>query len=77
MRRRLDPREIELRHLPHGLEDGAELLAEPLDLLLGEGQPRQIGDVQDFVPRDRHARILAETTRAPLGAHGHDGSPTS
>ena len=46
--------EVELRHLRDGVEDRAELARQPLDLGLGEVEPRQPRHVQHLLTVDRH-----------------------
>jgi len=54
VRGRLDAREVEGRELLDMADDRGELLGHPGDLLVGQAQPRQPGNVQDVVRRDRH-----------------------
>src|SRR5207244_5179899 len=55
VRRRLDVREVELGNLADGLQDRAQLLAEALDLLLGEREPRQPRDVEHLFAGNGHS----------------------
>ena len=47
--RRLDARQVELGDLADRLEDRVQLLGEPLELVLGELEPREPRDVQHLV----------------------------
>ena len=58
--------ELELGHLRHGVEDRGELLAEALDLLLGQVEARELRDVQHLLPRDRHRRRSFQKDRGPF-----------
>jgi len=49
MRRRRDVVEVELRHLGDGVEDRAQLRGQPLDLLVGEVEVREPGDVEHLI----------------------------
>src|SRR5512132_346475 len=65
MRRRLHPRETELGHLPDRLENRPQLRPHGLDLILGNLQARQLGDVQHVLTRDAHEGSSLEMRRAP------------
>src|SRR5919109_557987 len=75
--RGLDLREIELGDLPHCLEDRVQLAREPFELLVGQLEPRQPGNVHHFVSRDRHrspsCQTLSGRFHLPLGAGGERG----
>ena len=47
------------------LEDPIELATYPVDLLVRKIQPGEAGDVNDFVPGDRHKRIVTAAAEAP------------
>src|SRR5436309_7219720 len=79
MRGRLNVGEVELGHLPDGLEDRAQLLAEALDFLLRQLEPRKGGHMKDFFSCDCHQlnpstsqkvrqHFLRQRRRAPFGA---------
>ena len=55
MRGRLDVVEVERGDPVDVLEDPRELAGHPLDLLLGELEPREPGDVQDLLAIDHGA----------------------
>src|SRR5262245_21026533 len=46
--------QVELGHLTDGVEDRAELLDQALDLVVGQREPREPRDVQDFVSGNCH-----------------------
>ena len=54
MRGRLDLREIELADLADGLEDRAELLLDPAQLVGGKLEAREARDMDDVFSPDRH-----------------------
>ena len=73
VRGRRHVREVELLHLRDRLEDRRELLAEALDLRLGELEPRQPRDVQHLVSGNRHT-VNPSKKRAPFRGPSPAGS---
>ena len=58
--------EVELRDLRDGVEDRGQLLAETVDLLLGQVEVRKLRDVQDLFSRDRHRENPSRKTDGPF-----------
>ena len=58
MRGRRHVGEIELAHLRDRLQDRAQLAGQALDLLVGQLEARQPGDVEHFLAGDCHRLIL-------------------
>src|SRR5581483_7017631 len=72
VRRRLDSREVELGDFSDRLQDRGQLLAHPLELLVGQLQPRQPRHVDDVFSRYRPlVTILAERNGPLSGPVGH------
>ena len=71
--RRLDAVEVERGDRVDVLEDPEQLLGHPLDLVLGELEPREPGDVQDLLAIDHRANVRAGA-RAGTRQHA-DGHP--
>ncbi len=67
VRRRLQVRQVERRHVGGVIEHGPQLLGEELDLLVAQIQPGQVCDVDDVLP--------AQSRRvAGVVGHGRGGS---
>ena len=74
MRGRRHVGEVELGDLADGLENRAQLLLEPRDLLLGEIELGELGDVQHLSSRDCHPLNILPKQRAPFRGPAFFGS---
>ena len=70
MRGRLDLVEVERGDPVDVLEDPRELAGHPLDLVLGELEPRQAGDVQDLLAIDHAPDSRSHSNQAPQQRRG-------
>ena len=79
MRGRLDVVEVERGDPVDVLEDPGELAGHPVDLVVGQLEPRQAGDVQDLLAIDHglHVRLPLAMTAATANGSAAAARPPS